>query len=236
MVSIIIPSYNSQEFIEETIESAIKQSIVNEVIVIDDNSTDKTFEIVKRCAHPKLSVIQNKRNMGLAYNINTCVKMIKNEYFIILGHDDILPDNFVEKGMGLLLRSNSDFLFCNSVIIDSFGNKNLLMYSDFAQKIKFCFPKIFLCLGNFINSCGTIQTKKAFMKIGGYDESYFMSGEYLYWIKASSLFNFKYTSSIKSLYRVHSKNITKSLQKTNSQYIEICRQAAIKNLFCFLKS
>tara|TARA_B100002019_G_C21184859_1_gene555660 strand:- start:82 stop:807 length:726 start_codon:yes stop_codon:yes gene_type:complete len=238
MVSVIIPTYNGKKFIQETIESAVNQRMVDEVIIIDDNSSDGTFEFLQQLHHEKVSLVKNNKNMGVNFNVNFGVKMIKNNYFILLGHDDVLPENYVEIGLNILLNSKAEFLFCNSICINSTGEKGPLMFSDFAQKIKYLFPRLFLCRGNFVNATGAIQSKNAFINIGGYNQNYHMSGEYLYWIKAVALFQFKFTTKIRSLYRIHDNNITASHKETieYKKYIVACKQAALKNLFCFLRS
>ena len=76
-VSIYIPAYNAEKTIKDCINSIINQSKkFDEIIVIDDNSTDDTLKILREFSN--LNVIENKSNMGLGYNRNLGIKISSN--------------------------------------------------------------------------------------------------------------------------------------------------------------
>ena len=218
-VSIVIPTYNSTRFIEETIDSVMRQSYVNEVLIVDDFSTDGTVDLIKQISskHEIVKIVLKSENTGLSKNINKAVKAIKNNYFILLGHDDCLPESFVSKGLNTLLEKKGDFLFCNSKIIDENGAHQGFLLSNFKTKIKFMFVKLFLKRGNFISSCGCIQSKEKFIEVGGWDEDYKMYGEYLFWCKASKVSKFVYSTASLALYRKHENNISKEIANHQSK-------------------
>ena len=77
-VSIYIPAYNAEKTIKQTINSVINQTYqFDEIIVIDDNSSDSTLSIINQFENIKL--IKNKKNMGLGYNRNLGVQTSNNE-------------------------------------------------------------------------------------------------------------------------------------------------------------
>jgi len=95
-ISVIIPTYNSREYICEAIESVLRQSYKNyEIIVIDDGSTDDTVRLLDS-KYRGLRIVSQK-NAGLATARNTGLKLAKGDYIQFLDADDtILPGKFEE--------------------------------------------------------------------------------------------------------------------------------------------
>lgn len=96
LVSIIIPAYNSEKWIKHTIESALSQTWKNkEIIVVDDGSTDKTFEITKQYESTQLKVI-SQENKGACAARNNALNIAQGEYIQWLDADDLLAPNKIE--------------------------------------------------------------------------------------------------------------------------------------------
>ncbi|MRX45675.1 glycosyltransferase family 2 protein [Pedobacter puniceum] len=112
MISIIIPVYNSEKFIRETIDSIICQSYQNwECLIIDDHSQDATLEIVKPYLNHKIKIIANG-GFGACAARNTGVYYSKGKYIKFLDSDDVLYDNFVlQKQIDFLTLNNHDIVF-----------------------------------------------------------------------------------------------------------------------------
>lgn len=90
-VSIIIPAYNSEEFIEHALMSIPRRDDV-EVIVIDDGSEDRTYEIVSKF---DVKILQNDNNKGIGYSRNRALKCVQGEYVMFFDSDDeIVGENF----------------------------------------------------------------------------------------------------------------------------------------------
>ncbi|MEG5139781.1 MULTISPECIES: glycosyltransferase [unclassified Microcoleus] len=100
LVSICIPTYNGEAFIEETIKSAIAQTYSNiELIISDDGSTDRTIAIAQTFqsqTSADFRIILH-RNYGLSQNWNFCIKQAKGEYIKFLFQDDLLAPECIEK-------------------------------------------------------------------------------------------------------------------------------------------
>src|SRR3989304_6615985 len=95
-VSIIIPVYNTEKYVQDAIESAINQTYDNlEIIVVNDGSTDESLEIIKKY-EDKIKII-SKENGGTASALNTGIKTMTGEWFKWLSADDILYPNSVEE-------------------------------------------------------------------------------------------------------------------------------------------
>jgi glycosyltransferase involved in cell wall biosynthesis len=105
LVSILIPTYNGERFLRETLRSALDQTHRNiEVVVADDASTDSTPEILAEfaAADPRVRVIRHERNLGAYENPGAVLRHARGEFIKYLLHDDLLAPNCVHvllKGM-----------------------------------------------------------------------------------------------------------------------------------------
>lgn len=99
LVSVIIPTFNVEKYIEECIESILKQSYENiEVIICDDCSTDRTWEILKQySANNKVHLYRNDINMSQAYTRNKCISYSKGDYILLQDSDDIADSDRIKK-------------------------------------------------------------------------------------------------------------------------------------------
>lgn len=135
-VSIIIPVYNADKYLEECIESALNQTYRDiEIIAVDDGSTDKSLEILKKYAD-KITVIA-KKNEGAASALNTGIMIAKGEWLKWLNADDVLYPNAVEQLLteaenqsdktNTIFYANYDFIDSHGKII---GRKNEPNYNN----------------------------------------------------------------------------------------------------------
>ncbi len=85
MLSVIMPAYNSEDYITKCIESVLNQSYTNfEFIIIDDCSTDRTSEIISRFKDKRIRYYKNERNLGCTKSLNRALKLANGE---IIGKD-----------------------------------------------------------------------------------------------------------------------------------------------------
>jgi glycosyltransferase involved in cell wall biosynthesis len=214
-VTIIVPTYNGEKYIAETLDSCISQSYENtETIVIDDASTDDTYNIISNYSrlHPNVIVLRNDKNQGLMANLNKATSQASGDYLIFLGHDDLLP---VEHVAAMLKEFNDEtvFVHCNSITIDSAGATVSVAKDDEEQSRKNEDILFELSLSNFIHSCGCVIRKSSFLQIGGAEEKYKNYGEWLYWIKLASIGKVKFSTVSRSFRRKHESNLTKTFTK-----------------------
>jgi len=97
MVSFVIPAYNAEKTIVRSIKSILNQKkskVRYEIIVVDDGSTDETAKVVKELNEPKIRLVKNDENKGVAESRNIGVKRAKGDYIIFVDSDD-----FVESGL-----------------------------------------------------------------------------------------------------------------------------------------
>lgn len=97
-VSIIIPTYNSEKYIAQALESVFNQSYRNlEVILIDDASQDSTVKIASRFDDRRLKIFENHQNRGVSYGRNFGIKQAQGKWIALLDSDDWYAPNRLEK-------------------------------------------------------------------------------------------------------------------------------------------
>lgn len=124
-VSIIVPVYNAENFIEETIECVFNQTYSNfELILVDDCSTDKSAEIIKNIKDKRVIYLKNKKNSGAALSRNNGIDVATGEYICFLDADDIWSKEKLEKQIKFMKRKNCEFSFTGYEFADENGKPN----------------------------------------------------------------------------------------------------------------
>lgn len=117
LVSIIIPVYQVEEYIEECVVSVVNQTYRNlEIIIVDDCGTDNSISIAKKILSEQeipWKLLKHEKNRGLSAARNTGVENSTGEYFFFLDSDDYLADDCIEKLVTFALKNNTDMLFGN---------------------------------------------------------------------------------------------------------------------------
>lgn len=125
-VTIGMPVYNGENYLEEAIDSILAQTYTDFELVISDNaSTDRTEEIC--CAYVardnRVRYVRNKTNLGASKNYNALVNLARGEYFKWSAHDDLCAPEFLEKCVEVLDRDESIVLtYPRTRVIDQDGN------------------------------------------------------------------------------------------------------------------
>lgn len=126
-VSIIMPCYNSEKYIEKAIQSVLDQTYRNfELIIIDDDSTDKTWEIIEQYAKKDFRVICTKKDeneKGISKSMNKGIEMARGKYITRMDSDDIIiPEKIFRQVQ--FLDKNEEYGVCsvNIAMMDNLGN------------------------------------------------------------------------------------------------------------------
>lgn len=113
-VSIIMPSYNAEAFISQSIESVLQQTYPNwELIITDDQSSDRTPEIVKSyCAHePRIKFAVAPEHSGIAGTRNQSISRVQGRFVTFLDNDDLWVPDKLEKQVHFLLDNDLAFVY-----------------------------------------------------------------------------------------------------------------------------
>ena len=119
-VSVFIPAYNCEDFIEDAINSVINQTYTDlEILVTDDGGTDKTADIVRQMAeHDSRIRFFPKSNGGIGSACNHMLSFAKGEYALQLDGDDVLAPDTVEKMVQILDNSPIGFVYGDAFLVD----------------------------------------------------------------------------------------------------------------------
>ena len=135
-ISIIVPIYNREQTIVRLIECVLSQTYDNyELLLIDDGSTDNTYNICKKYQNDKIKVF-HKKNTGVSDTRNYGLKKASGKLITFIDSDDIVSSNFLQVMYDYLIKYNADIVACNHQSFD----KNIT-FDEEAKDIKI-FSKI----------------------------------------------------------------------------------------------
>lgn len=115
LISIIIPTFNVENYISACLNSILNQTYTNfELIIIDDHSTDDTIRIIKDIAKVdnRIKLFFNETNKGCAFSRNLGLKFHKGDYITYVDADDIVTSDYLERLYNNLKKVNADISIC----------------------------------------------------------------------------------------------------------------------------
>jgi teichuronic acid biosynthesis glycosyltransferase TuaG len=114
-VDIILPNYNKEFFLQETIKSVLSQSYINwKLIIIDNCSTDNSKKIIEKFrVNKKVNIIYLKKNMGASFSRNLGIRLSNSKYMAFLDADDIWTPNKLEGQIKFMEEKNYKFTYTN---------------------------------------------------------------------------------------------------------------------------
>lgn len=193
--TIAIPTFKRPDLLREALDSALNQTDYSnyEVVVVDNNPERDcdTEKLLKSYDVPNLRYYKNSENLGMTGNWNRLYTIAKGEWVIMLHDDDVLCDNYLKSINALIsnVKFNVDVVYPSYVTF----NKLTDISSEINKDFKLLYRKIetidFLWV-NFIGApIGMCVKKSVVLKINGFDQNYFPSIDYHFYVKLSR--NFK---------------------------------------------
>lgn len=170
-ITVAIPSFNKEKYIERCIQSVLRQkSFANEIFVVDNCSTDRTFEIAKQF-EPEIRCIRNDKNLGMTGNWNRCIDLCKSDLLLILHADDeLLPEalqaylNFFQK------HADIGFAHANFYYIQDGDLRTKQLMNSRSIEISKAGPEAMSLPKGY--ACSTVVVpKKVYDRIGNFMES-----------------------------------------------------------------
>ena len=120
LVSVIVPVYNGEKYIRESLASALAQSWQNlEVLVVDDGSTDATYEIVRELARKdqRIRLFHKDKNRQLFHARMTGIENCKGDYIMFLDADDLYSEDYVEALLSAVTGSSAELALCDRYLL-----------------------------------------------------------------------------------------------------------------------
>ncbi len=228
-ISVVIPAYNSEDTISETIESVLEQTFSNfELIIVNDGSTDKTLEIISRFLDERIKVI-SQENSGPQRSRNVGAKNAQGKYIAFLDADDLWTANKLElqfKALENNLKASVVYSWTN--VIDQNG--------QFSRRGGRCKRKgnVFfdLLLSNFLESgSNPLIRLDAIENIGGFDERIVAAQDWDLYIKLAEKYSFECIPEVQVLYRkrLDSKSWSKNIKRQEEGLLQILRKHISSN-------
>ncbi|NEP72062.1 MAG: glycosyltransferase family 2 protein [Okeania sp. SIO2G4] len=215
LISVIVPAYNAEEYLEEALQSISKQNYEPlEIIVIDDGSTDKTASIAKGFSD-KINYIYQE-NSGPAAARNTGIKIAQGEYIAFLDSDDIWGDNHLE----ILLN----YLTQEPDLEAAMGRVQCMVVKENQQG-----KKIFEEFGEAtinVNLGAGIYKKSVFIKQGYFDPN-LQQSEDVDWFMRNKEAGIKIAMLEETTlyYRLHQDNISRDRKRGYSTFLNALKKS-----------
>ena len=177
-VSVIIPAYNSEKYIAETIQSVLDQTYQDfEIVITNDGSTDGTVNEIKKFQDPRIRLHTFEKNQGVAAATNHCVKQAAGEYIAVIDSDNIFLPEKLEKQMTFLdEHPEIAAVFTYAHIIDDDGKmlpeSGNFYATIFTQPNRTCqeWLHYFFFHANCLCHPSVVLRKTCYETIGYYDE------------------------------------------------------------------
>ena len=206
IVSVIIPVYNGERYLTETIESVIAQTEVNwELIAVNDGSTDSSLVILEEYGNkiPDRVQVITVENGGVSRARNTAVAAARGTYVAFLDQDDFWAPQKLQRQVEMFSRDkNIGISFTNMTLIDENGmvfRENVLKFSRENRGNVF----EHLIFDNFIPISSVMIKKELFKKIGGFDPRFSLAEDYDFLLKVTQELSVDYIDEPLLLYREH---------------------------------
>jgi glycosyltransferase involved in cell wall biosynthesis len=214
LVSIIMPAYNSEDTISESIDSAVSQTYRNiELIVVDDGSTDKTADIckVRESEDHRIRYVRQS-NMGVSAARNTGIRMARGDFIAFLDADDLWEQDKIELQMAVSSNQPDAVILTEVQRFSGDSPSKILLPKKFPPQytIKDEYIRTILNLENVQMACfGTALVRKAHLEVVGlFDENLTTGEDWDLWLRLAFHYPFANIDKPLRLYRDNPGSLT----------------------------
>ncbi len=182
LVSVIVPVYNAEKYVESAVRSIMNQTYKNlEIIITDDCSTDKSFEILQRLAKQdsRIKLYKNETNLKIVRTLNNQISLANGKYIARMDADDISLPRRIEKQV-VFLEQNPDISFCgtNAFYINENGKKIRVSHLPITAKENLFCLRFY---SSFIHPSVLIRSE--IYKENTYDKNFLYAEDYELWVR-----------------------------------------------------
>lgn len=211
-VSVILPVYNCEQYILESVQSVLNQSFFDfELLIIDDCSTDNTLAIINEFKDSRIKLILKEKNTGYTDSLNYAISIAKGQYIARMDGDDICLPNRFEKQVAFL-DENPKIILCGTAI-QIIGTPRIFRHPSNHENIK-----VKLCFGNSFYHPSVMGRIEVF-QANPYDKTYEPAEDYDLWTRLAFQGELANLEEVLLMYRVHNSQVSnerKSLQYKSS--------------------
>lgn len=179
LISVVIPTYNCEHFIEETLESVINQTYRNlEIILVDDKSKDSTALKIENFLHKdhRIKLLKNEKNSGVSISRNRGIQEASGIYIALLDGDDLWVTDKIEQQLKLAQETKADIIYSSYSLIDEKGKD---LGREFRVPRKTSLEDM---LKKSVISCSTAMIKTDILKETLFSTDYYHE-DYVLWLR-----------------------------------------------------
>ncbi len=179
LVSIVLPLYNAEQYIVQTLSSIINQTYKNwELIIIDDCSNDHSISVIEEIVNKdsRIHLYHNERNLGVTRTRNKGFTLCNGEYVALIDSDDLWEEHKLELQVEAANKNNADIIYCSYSIIDT-NNKKIS--NDFIVPKTISYKRALI---QSVMSCSTTMLKKEIVEKYQFSTDYYHE-DLVYWLQ-----------------------------------------------------
>ncbi|MFA6922779.1 MAG: glycosyltransferase [Bacteroidales bacterium] len=236
-ITVLMPVYNCEKYIKESVESILNQTFVNfEFLIINDASTDNTRNIISSYNDKRIILIDNNENIGLSKSLNKGIEIAKGKYIARMDADDISLPTRLEKQFYFLNNNIEYCLVAAKIIGINEKSKETSMWDNDNNNITYRDIYYFLPKANCI-AHPTVLIRKEILIEYKYSEKPYFSQDWDLWLRLiSDKKKIAKLDEVLLKYRVHNSSVSNfSENKNKGKKSIILRYNFLKNQFYKLK-
>ncbi|WP_370835687.1 glycosyltransferase family 2 protein [Clostridium tertium] len=124
-VSVVIPNYNGEKYINKCLDSLLNQSLgPDEIIIVDNKSTDGSLELINSEFRDKVYIISLEKNTGFSVAVNEGIRASNSEFVVLLNNDTELDKDWLKELYAVMQKDNKMFSCCSKMI--RYDNRNII--------------------------------------------------------------------------------------------------------------
>ncbi len=215
LVSIILATYNREDFLDQTLESLVNQSYQNiEIIIVDDGSVESmkryVRNIVDKIDDNRIKTFFLEQNRGVAYALTYGMDNSEGDYIAHIGSDDLWHKDNISQQIEVIQKDKSVGLsFTDVARINKRGE--ILHNSRFQENIigpirGLSFKRLYL-KGLFVPGISVMFDRNVYKKVGGLDDSFSLSNDYDFFLRMAQQTKFDYVDNVLAYWRMHDNNL-----------------------------
>ncbi|MFD1000108.1 glycosyltransferase family 2 protein [Ohtaekwangia kribbensis] len=229
-VSIIIPAFNSANYIVETINSVLQQSMQDfEIIVVDDGSTDQLKEVLAPFIVKKQIKYIAQANLGVSAARNHGFKKSRGQYIAFLDADDVWLNDNLEARLNKFKSGDFGLVHADAFVIDEKSNKLPQILSGKEGNI---LNDILAWNGTQVPGPSSILVKREVVDtVGLFDEQLSTSADQDFFIRVAAQYKIGRVDKVTWMYRIHTNNMHKNIARMEHDVLRVFEKAREANLF-----
>ena len=225
LISVIIPAFNAELYIQEALESVCSQTYLNlEIIIINDGSSDRTREIIEQFQDTRILLI-SRENRGLIATLNEAIEISRGDYIARMDADDICLGTRLDRQVQYLRKHhNIGLLFTGIEYVDENGRELRKKVSAKSRKLE---PVELLFGCPVCHPTAMFDMTKLKKSDIQYDKAYCLAEDFELWTRLVNITEIGIINEVLFKYRIHPNSIT---SKNNEKQRIVASKAIVSNL------